>query len=141
MLEQSYREGGWVEIVEEDEQREAFLDFAEEQEVRDRISEVLETRDEEGNFVLGDLPQVVGDTLAWPLNPTEEQLNTPIGEEMKRFIKERGEEFEKVVREAAGGGEITHKTLYEVTAAWEEEPLVTRDLERVSTEFVLGEER
>ena len=90
MLEQSYREGGWVEICDEDEQREAFLDLAEEEEVRERIAEVIETRDEDGNQVLGDLPQIVGDTLAWPLHPTEQQLNAPIGEELMRFVKERG---------------------------------------------------
>ena len=78
LLEQSYREGGWVEIVEEtvQRQREAFLDFAKDQEVRDRISEVFETRDEDGNLVHGDLPQVVGDTLMWPIIPTEQQLNS-----------------------------------------------------------------
>ena len=50
--------------------------------------------------------------------------------------------FTRMVMEEAGGeGKvITHRALYKVTADWEEEPLVTRYLERVSTEFVLEEE-
>ena len=71
--------------------------------------------------VLGDLPQVVGDTLTWPLNPTQEQMDTPIGPDLENYIRERGEEFERAVREAAGGDVISQRTLFEVTRAWGQE--------------------
>ena len=59
--------------------------------MRERIREVQETVDEQGNQVLGDLPQIVGDTIAWPLHPTQQQLNATIGEELTRFVQERGD--------------------------------------------------
>ena len=102
-------------------EKEEEEDFVEEEEVRERISEVLETRDEEGNMVLGDLPQVVGDTLTWPLNPTQEQLDTPIGPDLERYVRGRGEEFERAVRMEAGGDVITQGTLIEVKRAWGQE--------------------
>ena len=124
------------ELDEEDElrrvEKEEEEDFVEEEEVRERISEVLETRDEEGNMLLGDLPQVVGDTLAWPLNPTQEQLDTPIGPDLERYVKGRGEDFERAVRMEAGGDVITQGTLIEVTRAWEQE-------EALATDEVVGE--
>ena len=131
MLEQLF------EICDED-QQEAFLDLAEEKEVRERIAEVQETEDELGNQVLGDLPQIVGYTIAWPLHPTEPQMDSPIGEELTSFIQERGELFKRLVREEVGGGAVTHRALYKVTMEWEE-PLVMRDVERVDTVFVLEE--
>ena len=95
--------------------------FVEEEEVRQRISEVQQTVDEEGNMVLGDLPLVVGDTVAWPLNPTQDQLDTPIGQELERYVRGRGASFERAVRMEAGGDVVTLGMLIEVVRAWEED--------------------
>lgn len=89
--------------------------------------EILENRDEDGNFILGELPQVIGDHLVWPNHPTEHQLRTPIGEDLKKFVKDRGDLFARMVEEEAGGGVVTQGHLYKVTREWEE-PLVRREV-------------
>ena len=95
-------------------------DFVEEEEVRQRISEVQETVDQEGNMVLGDLPIVVGETVAWPQNPTQAQLDTPIGRDLREYVRGRGTDFERAVQMEAGGDEVTLGMLIEVVKAWEE---------------------
>ena len=92
---------------------------------------MIETRDEDGNLVHGDLPQVLGDTLMWPIIPTEQQLNSS---------RRGGRCSSRMVMEEAGGeGKvITHRALYKVWREWEE-PLVMRDIPRVSTTFDLEE--
>ena len=62
------------------------------QEVRDRIEEITQTVDEQGNMVHGDLPQPHGDFMLFPHNPTEEQLKAPVLEPVLQWIEDRGQE-------------------------------------------------
>ena len=119
--EEMYKEGGWIEMMDGDlarQQEEKFLDFAEQREVEEKIMEIGEMRDEMGNFIVGELPQVVGDQLTWPTCPTKQQLETPIGESLKEFVRTRGEEFARRVEEEAGGGVVTQGHLFKVTQEW-----------------------
>ena len=100
-------EESWLELCDQD-----HLGQEEEQEVRERIL---------------DIPQIVGDTMIWPLNPTEQQLNSPIRENLINYLEERGELFVSMVNEAAGGGVVTHRVLYRVVKCWQE-PLVRREV-------------
>ena len=113
------------EVDEEEElqrlERQDEEDFVEEEEVRQRIKEVQETVDPEGNMVLGDLPIVVGETVAWPQNPTEAQLETPIGHDLKEYVRGRGTDFERAVLMEAGGEEVTLGMLIQVVRAWQED--------------------
>jgi hypothetical protein len=113
------------ELDEEDElrmlEKQDEEDFVEEEEVRQRISEVQQTVDEEENMVLGDLPLVVGETVAWPQNPAQAQLDTPIGHDLEEYVRGRGASFERAVRMEAGGDVVTLGMLIEVVKAWEED--------------------
>ena len=113
------------EVDEEEElqrlERQDEEDFVEEEEVRQRIKEVQETVDPEGNMVLGDLPIVVGETVVWPQNPTEAQLETPIGHDLREYVRGRGTDFERAVQMEAGGDEVTLGMLIEVVKAWQED--------------------
>ena len=127
--EEMYKEGGWIEMMDGDlarQQEEKFLDFAEQREVEEKIMEIGEMRDEMGNFIVGELPQVVGDQLTWPTCPTKQQLETPIGESLKEFVRTRGEEFARRVEEEAGGGVVTQGHLFKVTQEWEDPPVLFR---------------
>lgn len=85
--------------------------------------------------IAGELPQVVGDTLVWPKAPTKQQLETPLREELKQFVRDRGEEFVRRVEVEAGGGVATQGHLFKVTQEWEEPPrLVRRELKVVMEE-------
>ena len=90
-------------------------------------------------MVLGDLPLVVGNTIAWPLNPTQEQLDTPIGPDLERYVRGRGEDFERAVRMEAGGDVITLGMLIEVVKAWEEDEVMDETEKMTSMSLLLEE--
>lgn len=71
-----------------------WYDFVEEEkEVREKIREVTETVDKDGNLVHGPLPQVVGDQVIWPEYPTQQQLEAPLSVEITNWVEEHGEPF------------------------------------------------
>ena len=80
------------------EYQQAWYDQVEEQEVQEELTRMRELVDEEGNRVAGSLPKPVGDTMVFPQEPTEHQLNTPLDTPCKNWVEERGVGFVELVR-------------------------------------------
>ena len=62
------------------------------------VKETLETRDKEGNLVLGGFPKAHGDSIVCHYTPTQEELERPLSTELTTWVEERPE-LQKLVEE------------------------------------------
>lgn len=53
------------------------------------VKEIWETRDEEGNIVLGWFPAAKGGALIWYLEPTEEKMGRLLHGELVKWVEEK----------------------------------------------------
>ena len=78
------KRGGGAPIVPEPQppKDEQWSEVVEKVEIEEVVKETLETRDEEGNLVLGGFPKTHRDAIIWHHTPTQEELDRPISAEL-----------------------------------------------------------